>query len=90
MFWKFDCLEGRGREAWKREKKKLGKEKKAEGLCPVAEKCGGCQMLDMEYEKQLKLKKKRLEELLEGICPVKGMIGMENPFHYRNKVTCGI
>lgn len=67
-------------------KEKIGKRKKAEGLCPVAEKCGGCQMLDMEYEKQLELKKKRLEELLEGICPVKGMIGMENPFHYRNKV----
>lgn len=55
-------------------------------LCPVMRQCGGCQLLDMKYEDQLKLKQKKLEELLGGICPVRGMIGMKNPFHYRNKV----
>lgn len=55
-------------------------------LCPVMKQCGGCQLLDIKYEEQLKMKQKRLEELLKGVCPVKGMIGMKNPFHYRNKV----
>ena len=27
-----------------------------------------------------------MKELLKGICPVKGMLGMEYPYHYRNKV----
>ena len=43
-------------------------------------------MLDMPYAEQLKTKRKRLETLLKGICPVKDMIGMEDPFYYRNKV----
>lgn len=59
---------------------------KGMGQCPVMRQCGGCQLLDMKYEEQLKMKQKRLEELLKGLCPVKGIIGMENPLHYRNKV----
>ena len=55
-------------------------------LCPVFKQCGGCQLLDMEYEKQLEWKQKYLEEQLKGLCPVKGVIGMKDPFHYRNKV----
>ena len=48
--------------------------------------CGGCQLLDMEYAKQLAFKQKQAEELLKGLCPVKPIIGMKDPFHYRNKV----
>ncbi|MDO4279768.1 MAG: 23S rRNA (uracil(1939)-C(5))-methyltransferase RlmD [Lachnoclostridium edouardi] len=55
-------------------------------LCPVSGKCGGCQHLDIPYEKQLEMKQKQLDELLNGICKVKPIIGMENPFYYRNKV----
>lgn len=62
------------------------REESAGKLCPVEKLCGGCQYLEMRYEEQLKKKKKQLEEQLAGLCPVKGMIGMENPFHYRNKV----
>ena len=61
-------------------------DKRIAPLCPVARQCGGCQMLDMPYAEQLKTKRKRLETLLKGICPVKDMIGMEDPFYYRNKV----
>ena len=67
-------------------KARQGEHSSKKSLCPVMKKCGGCQLLDMDYKKQLQLKKKQLEELLNGLCPVKGMIGMENPFHYRNKV----
>ncbi|WP_347559827.1 23S rRNA (uracil(1939)-C(5))-methyltransferase RlmD [Clostridium sp. AM58-1XD] len=56
------------------------------GQCPVYKKCGGCQLLDMPYNEQLKKKQKMMEELLKGICPVKPIIGMKNPYHYRNKV----
>lgn len=61
-------------------------ERKQKSLCPVSKKCGGCQLLDMPYSQQLTLKKKQLEETLKGICKVQTVIGMEQPFHYRNKV----
>ena len=54
--------------------------------CPVFTRCGGCQYLDLPYEKQLELKRKKLEELLKPYCRVSAVIGMENPWHYRNKV----
>ena len=63
-----------------------GKKNAKKSMCPVMRQCGGCQMLAMPYAEQLKTKRKRLETLLKGICPVKDMIGMEDPFYYRNKV----
>ena len=48
--------------------------------------CGGCSMLSLSYEKQLKKKQKRLEKLLGKFGKVQPVIGMENPWHYRNKV----
>ena len=63
-----------------------GKKNAKKSMCPVMRQCGGCQMLDMPYAEQLKTKRKRLETLLKGICPVKDMIGMEDPLYYRNKV----
>lgn len=70
----------------KRPEKKKTASRQGAGLCPVAKQCGGCQLLDMEYKKQLAMKQKKAEELLKGLCPLKPVIGMENPFHYRNKV----
>lgn len=60
--------------------------KKKQSVCPVFSKCGGCQLLDMPYEKQLQKKKREVEALLKGICPVHSVEGMEEPLHYRNKV----
>ncbi|WP_243110033.1 23S rRNA (uracil(1939)-C(5))-methyltransferase RlmD [Clostridium sp. E02] len=54
--------------------------------CPVFYQCGGCQLLDMPYKKQLEQKKVQLEMLLEPFCSLEAMIGMEEPYHYRNKV----
>ena len=54
--------------------------------CPVFLRCGGCQLLDMPYEKQLKQKQKQVNKLLKPYCNTEKIIGMENPFHYRNKV----
>ena len=63
--------------------KSSGKNRSA---CPVYKKCGACQYLHLSYEKQLAVKQEMINGLLKGLCPVKPIIGMENPYHYRNKV----
>lgn len=62
------------------------KEAAAKSPCPVFKKCGGCQLLDMSYEVQLKKKQRELEELLKKHCQVHKIVGMNDPYHYRNKV----
>ena len=54
-------------------------------MCPVAKKCGGCQLQGLSYEKQLK-KKHMLVKQCVGDVRVLFPIGMEVPQHYRNKV----
>ncbi len=54
--------------------------------CPLAKKCGGCQLQNMSYERQLKWKQARCEILLKKFCKVDKIIGMDNPYNYRNKV----
>ena len=58
----------------------------ARALCPVFEKCGGCQLLDKSYDKQLKWKKDQVSELLKPYGRLEGIEGMERPEHYRHKV----
>lgn len=54
--------------------------------CPVAKKCGGCQLTNMSYEQQLSFKQAKVIKLLGRFCRVDEIIGMRNPYHYRNKV----
>ncbi len=54
--------------------------------CPVASRCGGCQLGRMSYPEQLRFKQRQVEALLSPFCPVEPIRGMENPYHYRNKV----
>lgn len=54
--------------------------------CPLAKKCGGCQLQNMTYDRQLKWKQARCEILLKKFGKVERIIGMDNPYHYRNKV----
>ena len=62
------------------------KTERKKSLCPHFKTCGGCQYLDMPYEKQLGHKKKEVSDLLRPFCRVEEIIGMDDPFHYRNKV----
>ena len=54
--------------------------------CPDAKQCGGCQLTTMPYKAQLRHKQAYMDSLFSDICAVQPIIGMENPFHYRNKV----
>ncbi|MDD7378717.1 MAG: 23S rRNA (uracil(1939)-C(5))-methyltransferase RlmD, partial [Lachnospiraceae bacterium] len=67
-------------------KKTEEKRREIPGKCSLAKKCGGCDFQGIPYEKQLQKKQKEVQTLLKPYCPVEPIIGMENPFHYRNKV----
>ena len=67
---------------WKSEKQK----KKLAAACPYAKKCGGCDYQGMSYEQQLQEKQTYVRKNIGDYCKVLPIIGMENPYHYRNKV----
>ena len=63
---------------------------RAEPVCPSARQCGGCQLQALSYEKQLEFKADKVRGHLERIggfanLPMEPIIGMKDPFHYRNK-----
>ena len=54
--------------------------------CKAAKKCGGCQYQGISYEEQLQKKQKQVGKLLGKYGRISPIIGMENPYFYRNKV----
>lgn len=63
---------------------------RVEPKCPCARACGGCQLQFLSYEKQLEFKKNKVKGNLEriggfGQVEIEKVIGMENPWRYRNK-----
>ena len=63
---------------------------RVESVCPSARQCGGCQLQAVSYEEQKVFKEKKLRGHLERIggfrdLPMEPMIGMDEPYHYRNK-----
>ncbi len=58
----------------------------SEFLCPYAKKCGGCQLQNLPYPEQLRMKQARLVRLLGRFGRVDEIIGMDQPTHYRAKV----
>ena len=63
---------------------------RVEPVCPSARQCGGCQLQALAYQEQLAFKEKKLKGHLERIggftdIPMEPIIGMEEPYHYRNK-----
>ena len=67
---------------------------RVEPKCGFAKSCGGCQLQAMSYEKQLDFKNNKVknnliriggfsQEFISSVMEVP--IGMEEPFHYRNK-----
>ncbi len=65
---------------------------RVEPRCPVARQCGGCQLQAMSYEEQLRFKEKKIRNNLSRLggipadqIPMEPIMGMENPWRYRNK-----
>ena len=81
---KFDMKNDRNHE--KKHDNIHGKKYSPASKCPVSGKCGGCSYIDTDYQKQLDMKYDMVKKLLKPYCEVEGIIGMDNPFHYRNKV----
>ena len=54
--------------------------------CPVYRKCGGCQLQNLSYPRQLAWKQDRCQKLLGKFGKVSPILGMDRPYHYRNKV----
>ena len=63
-----------------------------EAKCPVARSCGGCTLQSLDYKAELKLKQNKVENHLKRIggfdlsnIEIEDIIGMEEPYRYRNK-----
>lgn len=57
--------------------------------CSAFESCGSCSLLKTDYPRQLELKKNELAGIFTSAgmnVTVHDVVGMDNPFHYRNKV----
>ncbi|MBO1869675.1 23S rRNA (uracil(1939)-C(5))-methyltransferase RlmD [Lachnoanaerobaculum sp. Marseille-Q4761] len=60
--------------------------------CPVARSCGGCKLQSLDYRAELRLKQNKVENHLKRIggfdlsnVEIEEIIGMEEPYRYRNK-----
>ncbi|MBQ2835962.1 MAG: 23S rRNA (uracil(1939)-C(5))-methyltransferase RlmD [Clostridia bacterium] len=57
--------------------------------CTTYKRCGGCSLRHIQYKETLKMKQNAVQSLvnktLKNKIQVKETVGMENPFHYRNK-----
>ncbi|MCH5186096.1 MAG: 23S rRNA (uracil(1939)-C(5))-methyltransferase RlmD [Oscillospiraceae bacterium] len=63
-----------------------------EPICPHYKRCGGCNLMHIDYGKQLEIKLNSVKNALSRIGGIDGnivsdIIGMENPYHYRNKMV---
>ena len=63
-------------------------------LCENYKFCGGCNLQHMKYEEQLRFKQKRVQDVLKHIggvdIEVPPVLGMSDPYKYRNKVQVPI
>ncbi len=57
--------------------------------CPVDIQCGGCEAIALPYEQQLLLKNALVADLFESVggdFELRSILGMQDPFRYRNKI----
>lgn len=62
--------------------------------CPVFGKCGGCDLMHMDYDEELRFKRQRVNDALRRIgglkLDVSGIIGSDTVEGYRNKTICAV
>ena len=62
---------------------------RVESDCTTYKRCGGCSLRHIKYEETLKMKQNSVQSLvnktLKNKIDVEETLGMENPYHYRNK-----
>ena len=62
---------------------------RAEPFCPIYRRCGGCSCQHMTYETSLRFKQDQVQQLLTRVggldIAVPPVLGMDEPFAYRNK-----
>ncbi len=66
---------------------------RVEPKCPIYQKCGGCQIMHLHYDKQLEFKDDLIGQSLKKFKPagyenyeIRHTLGMEVPYHYRAKL----
>ena len=58
--------------------------------CPYRSACGGCGDQNLPYEKTLERKQEEVRRLLAPYCRTERIVGMEEPYAYRNKVHAAV
>lgn len=65
------------------------KNNEMKNICSKYKECGGCKFQDKKYEEQLIIKQKNVRKIFESKMDeevhINKVIGMENPYEYRNK-----
>ncbi len=63
--------------------------KRIQAACPYYEKCGGCQIMNLDYYEQLAYKKEKVINIFKkyGNITIKPNIIFDKEWHYRNKIT---
>lgn len=54
--------------------------------CPYVKKCGGCRFINEPYEESVSRKHQKVGKMLKPYVHVTEMVGMDDPYYYRNKV----
>ena len=65
-------------------------ENRVDADCNTYKRCGGCNLRHIKYEETLKMKQNTVQNLvnktLKNKLQVEKVVGMDKPYHYRNKV----
>lgn len=67
-------------------------EYRVKSICPYFDKCGGCDLLHLDYEQQLKYKQSKVQEIVKKYGDINedivaNIVPSPKQFNYRNKVT---
>ena len=71
---------------WSEREETAGARVSETAVCPYAKRCGGCSYINRDYRWSLGYKEMKVRKLLKPYDGLSGIVGMEDPYHYRNKV----